>query len=74
MDTGTEKGRLIDELERVRARIRAKGEHAFRVIERQFGVTKVSYRGLAKNTAKRHTLFMLGNLWMLRKRPQLRGA
>lgn len=74
LDTGTEKGRLIDELERVKARIRAKGEHAFRVIKRQFGFTKVSYRGLAKNTAKLHTLFMLGNLWMLRKRPQLCGA
>lgn len=71
LDTGTDKGRLIDELERVKARIRAKGEHAFRVIKRQFGFTKVSYRGLAKNTAKLHTLFMLGNLWMLRKRPQL---
>lgn len=74
LDTGTEKDRLIDELERVKARIRAKGEHAFRVIKRQFGFTKVSYRGLAKNTAKLHTLFMLGNLWMLRKRPQLCGA
>ncbi|SUY92361.1 hypothetical protein [Comamonas terrigena] len=29
------------------------------------------YRGLAK---KLHTLFMLGNLGMLRKRPQLCGA
>jgi len=74
LDTDTEKGRLLDELERVKARIRAKGEHAFRVIKRQFGFTKVSYRGLAKNTAKLHTLFMLGNLWMLRKRPQLCGA
>lgn len=33
-----------------------------------------SARGLAKNTAKLHTLFMLGDLWMLRKRPQLCGA
>lgn len=74
LDTSTELGHLTDELERVKARIRAKGEHAFRVIKRQFGFTKVSYRGLAKNTAKLHTLFMLGNLWMLRKRPQLCGA
>lgn len=70
LDTCTEKGRLIDELERVKARIRAKGEHAFCIIKRQFGFTKVSHRGLAKNTAKLHTLYMLGNLWMLRKRPQ----
>lgn len=74
LDTGTHRGRLIDELEHVKSRIRAKGEHVFRVIKRQFGFTKVSYRGLAKNTAKLHTLFMLGNLWMLRKRPQLCGA
>lgn len=59
-------GSPYDELERVKARIRAKGEHAFRVIKRQFGFAKVSYRELAKNTA---TLFMPGNLWMLRKRP-----
>jgi IS5 family transposase len=71
LDTGTEKGRLIDELERVKTRILAKGEHAFRAIKHQFGCTKVSYRGLAKNTAKLHTLFILGNLWMPRKRPQL---
>lgn len=41
--------------------IRAKGEHAFRVIKRQLGVTKVSHWGLAKNTAKLHTLLQ-GNL------------
>jgi IS5 family transposase len=53
---------LVDELEHVKARIRAKGEHAVRVIKRQFGFTKVGYRGLARNTAKLHTLFVLGNL------------
>jgi transposase, IS5 family len=30
--------------------VRAKVEHPFRVIKRQFGYTKVRYRGLAKNT------------------------
>lgn len=58
--------RLLDELERCKAQIRAKGEHAFRVIKRQFGYTKVRYRGLAKNTAQLRTLFALANLWMAR--------
>jgi hypothetical protein len=38
------------------------------VIKRQFGYTKVRYRGLAKNTAQIVTLFALGNLWMARRR------
>jgi IS5 family transposase len=45
-------------------------EHPFRVIKQQFGFTKAIYRGLAKNAAKLHTLFMLSNLWMVRKWPQ----
>lgn len=47
--------------------MRAKVEHAFRVVKRQFGHTKVRYRGLAKNTAQLHTLFALTNLWMVRR-------
>ncbi|MEB1722450.1 transposase, partial [Xanthomonas campestris pv. campestris] len=42
-------------------------EHPFRVIKRQFGYTKVRYRGLAKNTAQVLMLFALSNLWMKRK-------
>ena len=57
---------LIDELERVKARIRAKVGHPFRVIKRQFGHVKVRYRGLKKNTAQLFTLFALSNLWMVR--------
>jgi len=59
---------LLDELERLKASIRAKVEHPFRVIKRQFGFTKVRYRGLAKNTAQLKTLFALSNLWMARRR------
>lgn len=44
---------------RWKASIRAKVEHPFRVIKRQFGFTKVRYRGLAKNTAQLVTLFAL---------------
>ncbi|WP_153017001.1 transposase, partial [Pseudomonas amygdali] len=46
---------------------RAKVEHPFRVIKRQFGYEKVRFRGLAKNTAQMVTLFALSNLWMARR-------
>ena len=49
-----------------RERIRAKVEHPFRVVKRQFGYVKVRYRGLKKNTAQLVTLFALSNLWMVR--------
>ena len=52
-------GAMLDKLEQVKARIRAKVEHPFRVIKRQFGHVKVSYRGLIKNTEQLHTLFAL---------------
>ncbi len=59
---------LTNQVERIKASIRAKVEHPFRIIKRQFGHVKVRYRGLAKNTAQLHTLFALANLWMVRRR------
>ncbi|PZQ78101.1 MAG: IS5 family transposase [Variovorax paradoxus] len=50
-----------------KASVRAKVEHPFRVIKRQFGLAKVRFRGLAKNTAHVVTLFALSNLWMARR-------
>lgn len=63
---------LIDRVEKIKASIRAKVEHPFRVIKRQFGYVKVRYRGLKKNTLQLKTLFALSNLWMVRH--QLLGA
>ena len=63
---------LKDKVEYVKASIRAKVEHPFRVIKRQFGYAKARYRGLAKNAAQVTTLFMLSNLWMARR--NLQGA
>ena len=57
---------LTDLLEKTKAGIRAKVEHPFRVIKRQFGYAKVRYRGLKKNTLQIKTLFALSNLWMAR--------
>jgi transposase, IS5 family len=42
-------------------------EHPFRVVKRQFGLVKVRFRGLQKNTAHLLTLFALSNLWMARR-------
>ncbi len=67
LDKSTKLGVLTDEIERLKASIRAKVEHPFRVIKRQFGFTKVRYRGLKKNTAQITTLFALSNLWMARR-------
>ncbi|HMM84658.1 IS5 family transposase [Azohydromonas sp.] len=58
---------LIDQVERIKASVRAKVEHPFRVVKRQFGHVKVRYRGLKKNTAQLVTLFALSNLWMVRR-------
>ncbi len=68
LDKDSPMGAVLDQLEHVKARIRAKVEHPFRVIKRQFGHVKVRYRGLAKNTAQLRTLFALSNLWMARRR------
>lgn len=53
---------------RVRSAIRARGEHAFRIVKQLWGFTKVRYRGLAKNTARLFTMFALANLYMVRRR------
>jgi IS5 family transposase len=54
------------------AQRRALGEHPFRILKRQFGFTKVRYRGLAKNTAHLTTAFALVNLYQVRR--ELLGA
>ena len=48
-------------------KLRARVEHPFPVIQRQFGLTKVRYRGLAKNNAQLKTLFALSNLYLVRR-------
>ena len=60
-------------IEYAKDQMRANVEHPFRVIKRQFGYTKVRFRGLMKNTAQQTTLFALSNLWMMRKRLLVAG-
>ena len=62
---------VAERVEKMKASIRARVEHPFGVLKRQFGFTKVRYRGLKKNTAQIVTLFALSNLWMARR--QLMG-
>ena len=61
-------GELLEKIEHAKASIRARVEHPFRVIKRQFGFLKTRYRGLAKNTAQIVTLFALANLFQARHR------
>jgi IS5 family transposase len=56
------------QLNRVRSRTRARGEHAFQVVKHLWGFTKVRYRGIAKNAARLFTAFALANLYLLRRR------
>src|SRR5678809_522659 len=64
----------VKKREHRKASVRAKVEHPFRVIKRQFGLVKVRFRGLAKNTAHVITLFALSNLWMARRQLMAIGA
>ena len=68
MDKSKPVNALREQLEKLKASIRAKAEHPFRVIKCQFGHRKARYRGLAKNTSQLLVMFALSNLWMVRKR------
>ena len=59
---------IAETTNRIIAKVRAKVEHPFRVIKRQFGHVKTRYRGLAKNRAQLFTLFALGNLFLVRRK------
>ena len=65
---------MTHKAEKLKAAIRAKVEHPFRVVKRQFGFVKVRYCGLKKNTAQLFTLFALSNLWMVRSKLMGAGA
>lgn len=49
-------------LERLKASVRAKVEHPFLTIKRQFGYGMVRYRGLEKNSQRLHVLAAFSNL------------
>ena len=74
LDKGHAADAMLDEAEKLKAGVRAKVEHPYQVIKRQFGHVKVRYRGLKKNTQQLMTLFALSNLWMVRNRLMGAGA
>ncbi|WP_429219826.1 IS5 family transposase [Aeromonas veronii] len=49
--------------ERLKSSIRAKVEHPFRIIKRQFGFVKARFKGLRKNDNQLAMLFTLANLF-----------
>ena len=64
----TSLGRLREQLEVVKASVRAKVEHPFHVIKNLFRYRKARYLGLAKNTAQLFTLVGLANLVLTGRR------
>ena len=68
----------VDEFQRaknrVKARVRAKVEHPFRILKRIFGFEKVRYRGMKKNHNRLCASFALVNLYLHRKRLAVSGA
>ncbi len=58
------KTKRVEQLKCIKASVRVKVDHAFRVLKRQFGHIKVRYRELSSNTAQPHTLFVLSKLGM----------
>src|SRR5580765_1616970 len=50
-----------------KASVRAKVEHPFLILKRDFGFTKTRYRGLDKNRNHLHVLFASAN-WLMRAR------
>ena len=57
------KNKAAIHIEYMKASIRAKVEHPFRIIKRQFGFVKARYKGLLKNDNQLAMLFTLANLF-----------
>ena len=53
---------------RERSRVRAIGEHPYRIVKMLWGHAKVRYKGLLKNALQHFTLFALANLYLARRK------
>ena len=53
---------------RIKSKTRSRVEHVFAVVKRQFGFSKVRYKGLAKNATRAFVALGLANIYMARKR------
>ncbi len=56
------KNKATIQFERLKASLRTKVEHPFRIIKCQFGFVKARYKGLLKNDSQLAMLFALANL------------
>lgn len=70
----TELGRLDEQIEKLKASVRAKVEHPFHIVKNLFQLKKVRYRGLVKNTAQLFTLFGMANLLIAKRRLLVLGT
>lgn len=61
-------------IESRKAAIRARVEHPFLIVKRDFGFTKTRYRGLAKNLNRLHVAFASANLLMRARAQALMAA
>ncbi len=65
---GTPLGRISEQIEKLKAGVRAKVEHPFHIVKNLLGKKMVRYKGLPKNTAHLFALFGLANLLIARRR------
>ncbi|EFI18108.1 transposase [Escherichia coli FVEC1302] len=63
LETASTQDKTAINIESMKASIRAKVEHPFRIIKRQFGFVKARYKGLLKNDNQLAMLFTLANLF-----------
>ena len=68
LDTRNPIGALLEAVQKAKARNRAIGEHPFHYVKNVFGLKKVRFKGLDKNTAQLFTLFGLANLLIAKRR------
>ena len=61
-------GWIQEQLEKMKASVRAKVEHPFHVIKNLFKHRKTRHKGLAKNNAQLFTLFGMANLVLAGRR------
>ena len=57
LKASAELGEILVQIEKLKSSIRTKVEHPVHIIKRQFGHTKVRYRGLFKNIAQLKALY-----------------
>ena len=61
-------GWIQEQIEKMKASLRAKVEHPFHMVKNLFKHRKMRYKGLAKNNAQLFTLFGIANLMLAGRR------